>query len=46
MERRLPGALTVYERQTPEVFPSGIAAIDSEIGGIPKKALTRVYKSD
>jgi|SRR5689334_3019896 len=42
VERRLPGALTVYERQTPEVFPSGIASIDSEIGGIPKGALTQV----
>lgn len=42
VERRIPGALTVYERQTPEVFPTGIAAIDREIGGIPKGALTQV----
>ena len=42
VERRIPGALTVYERQTPEVFPTGIAAIDCEGGGIPKGALTQV----
>jgi hypothetical protein len=42
VERRIPGALTVYERQIPEVFPSGITAIDREIGGIPKGALTQV----
>jgi recombination protein RecA len=42
VERRIPGALTVYERQTPEVFPTGIAAIDREIAGIPKGALTQV----
>jgi recombination protein RecA len=42
VERRIPGALTVYERQTPEVFPTGIAAIDREAGGIPKGALTQL----
>jgi recombination protein RecA len=42
VERRVPGALTVYERQTPEVFPTGIVAIDREIAGIPKGALTQV----
>jgi recombination protein RecA len=42
VERRIPGALTVYERRTPEVFPTGIAAIDREAGGIPKGALTQV----
>jgi recombination protein RecA len=42
VERRLPGALTVYERRTPEVFPTGIAAVDREAGGIPKGALTHV----
>jgi len=42
VERRIPGALAVYERQTPEVFPTGITAIDREIGGIPKGALTQV----
>jgi hypothetical protein len=25
VERRIPGALTVYERTAPEVFPTGIA---------------------
>jgi recombination protein RecA len=42
VERRIPGALTVYERRTPEVFPTGIAAIDREAGGIPKGALTQL----
>jgi hypothetical protein len=42
VERRLPSALTVYERQTPEVFLTGIAAIDRENGGIPKGALTQL----
>jgi recombination protein RecA len=42
VERRIPGALTVYEHRTPEVFPTGIAAIDREAGVIPKGALTQV----
>ena len=42
VERRIPGALTVYERQMPEVFLTGITAIDRETGGIPKGALTQV----
>jgi recombination protein RecA len=42
VEHRIPGALTVYKRSAPEVFPTGIAAIDGEIGGIPKGALTQV----
>lgn len=42
VECRLPGALTVYERQAPEVFPTGIAAIDHEMGGVPKGALTQI----
>ena len=42
VERRLPGALTVYERRTPEVFPTGITAVDREAGGIPKGTLTQV----
>lgn len=42
VERRLPGALTVYERPAPEVFPTGVPAIDRETGGIPKGALTQV----
>lgn len=45
VERRIPGALTVYERQTPEVFPTGIAAVDREVGGIPKGALTQLCAS-
>ena len=42
VDRRIPGALTVYERQTPEVFPTGIAALDQQVGGIPKGALTQI----
>jgi recombination protein RecA len=42
VESRLPGALTVYERQAPETFSTGIAAIDSEVGGIPIGGLTQV----
>ena len=42
VESRIPGALRVYQRQANEVFPTGIAAIDRETGGIPKGALTQV----
>jgi len=42
VERRIPGALTIYERSAPEVFPTGILAIDREMGGIPKGALTQI----
>jgi hypothetical protein len=42
IERRIPGALTVYERATREAFPTGIPAIDKETGGIPKGALTQI----
>jgi hypothetical protein len=42
IERRIPGALTVYERQKPELFPTGIAALDQQVGGIPKGGLTQI----
>jgi recombination protein RecA len=42
VESRVPGALRVYERPAPEMFPTGIAAIDREAGGIPKGALTQM----
>src|SRR5690348_16937274 len=42
VERRIPGALTIYERSAPEVFSTGIPAIDREMGGIPKGALTQI----
>jgi hypothetical protein len=42
VERRIPGALTIYECQAPEAFPTGISAIDRETGGIPKGALTQI----
>jgi recombination protein RecA len=43
VESRLPGALTVYERPAPEVFPTGIASLDEQIGGIPQSALTQIH---
>jgi hypothetical protein len=46
VERRIPGALTVYERRTPEVFPTGIAAVDLGAGGIPEGSLTQVCAPD
>ena len=42
VERRIPGALTVYERQRQRSFRLASPAIDREIGGIPKGALTQV----
>lgn len=42
VERRIPGALTVYEHSAPEVFSTGIAVVDRETGGIPKGALTQL----
>jgi hypothetical protein len=42
VERRIPGAFTIYERSAPEVFSSGILAIDREMGGIPQGALTQI----
>lgn len=42
VERRIPGALTIYERRAPEVFPTGLASVDRQIGGIPKGGLTQV----
>src|SRR4051794_24433574 len=42
VERRIPGALTIYERPTPEVFSTAILAIDHGTGGIPKGTLTQV----
>lgn len=42
VERRIPGALTVYERAELEVFPTGIPVVDRETGGIPKGALTQL----
>ena len=42
IERRLPGALTIYERLAPEVFPTGILVLDQVTSGIPKGALTQI----
>jgi recombination protein RecA len=43
VESRLPGALTVYQRSAPEVFPTGIVELDRQIGGIPQGALTQIH---
>jgi hypothetical protein len=43
VESRHPGALTVYDRPAPEVFPTGIAALDEQIRGIPQSALTQIH---
>lgn len=43
VESRLPGALTVYERPSPEVFPTGIATLDEQVRGIPQGALTQIH---
>jgi recombination protein RecA len=42
VESRIPGALTIYERQAPEVFSTGIPAIDRQTGGIPKGGITQI----
>ena len=42
VECRVPGALTIYERPAPEVFPTGIPAMDCGMGGIPRGALTQI----
>jgi recombination protein RecA len=43
VESRLPGALTVYERPAPQVFPTGIAELDRQVGGVPQGALTQIH---
>ena len=45
VERRLPGALTVYRRSEIELFPTGLAILDEQIGGIPRSALTQICAS-
>jgi recombination protein RecA len=42
VERRIPSALTIYDRPAPEVFSTGLPAIDCETGVIPKRALTQM----
>jgi hypothetical protein len=42
VESRIPGALSIYQRSAPEVFSTGVAALDQQIGGIPKGALTQI----
>jgi len=42
VESRIPGALTIYTRAEPEMIPTGIAALDQQVGGIPKSALTEI----
>lgn len=43
VESRLPGAFALYERTQPSTFATGIAALDRQIGGIPRGALTQIY---
>ncbi len=45
VERRLPGALTPYLRTQYEWVRTGIAAVDTLTGGIPKGALTQLCAS-
>lgn len=44
LAQRVPAALTVRERPAPEVFPTGIAALDAltGLGGLPRSALTEI----
>lgn len=42
VERRIPGALSIYERSATETFRGGIAAVDEGTGGIPQGALTQI----
>lgn len=42
VERRLPGALSVRRHAPLETFPTGIAAIDRQIGGIAQSVLTQI----
>jgi recombination protein RecA len=42
LERQIPGALKFYKSPLPEVFQTGIRAIDHEMGGIPKGSLAQM----
>jgi recombination protein RecA len=42
VESRLPSALSPYVTPEPEMFASGIEAIDHKTGGIPKGGLTQI----
>lgn len=42
VEKRVPGALSIYERAANETFCGGIAAVDEGTGGIPQGALTQI----
>jgi recA bacterial DNA recombination protein len=42
IESRLPGALSPYMPLQPEMLPTGIQALDSRTGGIPKSGLTQI----
>jgi hypothetical protein len=44
LAQRVPAALTVRERPAPEVFPTGLAALDAltGMGGLPRSALTEI----
>ena len=42
LAERIPAAFTVYDRSTPEMAASGIAALDALTGGLPRGALSEV----
>ena len=42
LEKRIPRALTPPQRPTPELMPTGIAAVDALTGGIPLGCLTEI----
>jgi len=42
IEHRLPGALRASGHAARETFPTGIAALDRQMGGIPQSVLTQI----
>src|SRR5579859_3747558 len=45
VEKELPGALTTYARPESVLAPTGISALDQDIGGVPISAVTQVCAS-
>jgi hypothetical protein len=47
LANRVPAALTVKIKQSPELFPTGISEIDSALGGgIPRGSITEISGAD
>ncbi|HLJ89856.1 MAG TPA: hypothetical protein VKZ53_23815 [Candidatus Angelobacter sp.] len=42
INKKIPGALGFYERRSRETLATGITALDSEIAGIPRHALSQI----